>query len=113
MPSCLHDLHKRVKAYGVKVVNFQITDVGYEDNMAESLLAKQKAHANLISRGVFARGVADILMETIGALEEKGLVLDDQAKGDAATNLLLILSNHQGTTNLFVGCNPQRLLEDK
>lgn len=98
------DLQDRVSHLGIEILNFQYTDIGYDENMAATLLAKQKAQATLDSRKILTDGIALIAVDTVDKLKEKGIELSEEAKSEAAVNLLYLLSNNtNGNVNLFLG----------
>lgn len=100
----MRDLQERVDVLGVKILNFQFTDIGYDEGMAQTLLAKQKAQADVDSRKILSEGVASITLETIQKLEDGGVKFEENEKSEAATNLLYILA-HKGNLTLFINSN--------
>lgn len=90
----------------MKVLNFQFTDIGYDENMAKVLLASQQAQADLNSRKILSEGVASIALLTIEKLEEGGVKFSEEKKAEAAATLLYIFAQRkEGNLNLFINAS--------
>jgi regulator of protease activity HflC (stomatin/prohibitin superfamily) len=89
-------LHHRVKAAGVLVISFELTDLAYAPEIAGAMLIRQQAAALLDARKIIVEGAVEMTSGAIKGLQERGLRLDPSEQARVVGNLLVTVCSDRG-----------------
>jgi len=84
-------LQLRVKAVGIEVLRFSLTDLSYSSSVAGALLVKQSAEALVQARQLLVRGAVGIAHTAVERLNTDGTRLSPEEKTRLVTNLLSVV----------------------
>jgi hypothetical protein len=65
-------LGKRVDVAGVLIESFELTDLAYASEIAQSMLVRQQAEAKLDARKIIVEGAVDIAVNALEGLQKRG-----------------------------------------
>ncbi|RLU80872.1 hypothetical protein CTZ27_34225 [Streptomyces griseocarneus] len=86
------ELHARVEAAGVQIIESRFTHLAYAPEIASAMLQRQQAGAVVAARKLIVQGAVGMVEEALGILTEHGLVeLDEERKAAMVSNLMVVL----------------------
>ncbi|MES1919470.1 hypothetical protein MHBO_001297 [Bonamia ostreae] len=88
----VRSLQDRVFKAGVRVSNFELTDLSYAKEIAQAMLVRQQAFAMVDARKTIVENACSIADQAVKSLEKKGLVFDEQSKVRLVSNLLVTIT---------------------
>lgn len=84
-------LQAKVDTAGTEVLAFELSDLSYAPEIAQSMLVRQQAQALVDARKIVVEGAVEIVHEAIHQLEGKGLGLADGERSRLVSNLLTVI----------------------
>ncbi len=84
-------LQTKVDAAGTEVLAFELSDLSYAPEIAQSMLVRQQAQALVDARKIVVEGAVEIVYEAIHQLEAKGLGLGEGERARLVSNLLTVI----------------------
>lgn len=92
------ELHVRLAAAGVRVIETRLTDLSYAPEIAEVMLRRQQATAVVAARTRIVEGAVGMVKLALQEIEDGGIVeLDDERKATMVSNLLTVLTSEHAT----------------
>ncbi|MGW2045345.1 SPFH domain-containing protein [Streptomyces sp. NPDC001858] len=86
------ELHARVRAAGVRIIESRFTHLAYAPEIASAMLQRQQAGAVVAARREIVDGAVGIVEAALNRIAEQGFVeLDDERKAAMVSNLLVVL----------------------
>ena len=86
------EVHARVRAAGVEVIETRINRLSYAPEIASAMLRRQQAGAVIAARKQIVEGAVSMVDMALKQLEEKHVVeLDEERKATMISNLLVVL----------------------
>lgn len=90
-------LQAKILAAGAKVISFELSDLTYAPEIAQSMLIRQQAMALIDARKMIVEGAVEIVSEAVRMLEERKLPITGQARERLVTNLLVVICGDSKT----------------
>ena len=84
-------LQTKVDPAGTEVSAFELSDLSYAPEIAQSMLVRQQAQALVDARKIVVEGAVEIVYEAIHQLEAKGLGLGEGERSRLVSNLLTVI----------------------
>ncbi|MDB5384572.1 MAG: hypothetical protein JWM11_218 [Planctomycetaceae bacterium] len=84
-------LQSKVDACGTEVLAFELSDLSYAPEIAQSMLVRQQAQALVGARKIIVEGAVEIVYEAIQQLQAKGLGLEHAEQSRLVSNLLTVI----------------------
>jgi regulator of protease activity HflC (stomatin/prohibitin superfamily) len=84
-------LQTKVDAAGTEILAFELSDLSYAPEIAQSMLVRQQAQALVDARKIVVEGAVEIVYEAIRQLEAKGLGLGEGERSRLVSNLLTVI----------------------
>jgi len=84
-------LQERVKAAGVHILNFELTDLAYAPEIAQAMLIRQQAEAMVDARKIIVDGAVAISYGAIAGLSDRHVQLSVSDQAKLVTNLLTVI----------------------
>lgn len=84
-------LQSKVDAAGTTVLSFELSDLSYAPEIAQSMLVRQQAQALVGARKIVVEGAVEIVYEAIVQLGHKGLELPPDERSRLVSNLLTVI----------------------
>ncbi|MDH3582760.1 MAG: SPFH domain-containing protein [Phycisphaerae bacterium] len=84
-------LQAKVDAAGTSVEAFELSDLSYAPEIAQSMLVRQQAQALVDARKIVVEGATEIVNDAIGQLSERGLELPPGDRSRLVSNLLTVI----------------------
>lgn len=84
-------LQTKVNVAGTTVITFELSDLSYAPEIAQSMLVRQQAQALVDARKVVVEGAVEIVHEAIQHLQAKGLTLAEEERSRLVSNLLTVI----------------------
>lgn len=101
--SCVQE---RVDVAGVKVVNFELTDISYAPEIAAAMLIRQQAEAMIDARKLIVEGAVDIACGAVEHLKKKGMDMKANDAAELVSNLLVVITgDSKAAPTVSVGAN--------
>ncbi|MEU0373190.1 SPFH domain-containing protein [Streptomyces sp. NPDC006283] len=86
------ELHARVEAAGVHIIESRFTHLAYAPEIASAMLQRQQAGAVVAARRQIVDGAVGMVEAALTRIGEQGLVeLDDERKAAMVSNLMVVL----------------------
>ncbi|MDQ0583188.1 SPFH domain-containing protein [Streptomyces rishiriensis] len=86
------ELHARVEAAGVRIIESRFTHLAYAPEIASAMLQRQQAGAVVAARREIVDGAVGMVEAALQRIAEKGIVeLDDERKAAMVSNLMVVL----------------------
>ncbi|MFJ5775988.1 SPFH domain-containing protein [Streptomyces sp. NPDC093094] len=86
------ELHARVEAAGVQIVESRFTHLAYAPEIASAMLQRQQAGAVVAARRQIVDGAVGMVEAAVARLEEQDIVeLDTERKAAMVSNLMVVL----------------------
>ncbi|HVY62812.1 MAG TPA: SPFH domain-containing protein [Planctomycetota bacterium] len=105
-PELVKTLQAKVSDAGCKVLSFELSDLAYAPEIAQSMLIRQQAMALVDARKTIVEGAVDIVSEAVELLEKKGLAVTGDTRSRLVTNLLTVICGEakvQPTVSISTG----------
>jgi regulator of protease activity HflC (stomatin/prohibitin superfamily) len=99
----VRSLQAKVEAAGTRILSYELSDLSYAPEIAQSMLVRQQAQALVDARKIVVDGAVEIVNDSVGRLAERGLGLDESQRARLITNLLTVIcgdANVQPTYNI-------------
>lgn len=109
-------LQSKVDAAGTEVLAFELSDLSYAPEIAQSMLVRQQAQALVDARKIVVEGAVEIVYEAINQLDAKGLGLAESERSRLVSNLLTVICGEakvQPTYPIHSGQDAQPHHDDK
>lgn len=84
-------LQRKVAPAGAKVISFELSDLSYAPEIAQSMLIRQQAGALVDARKIIVEGAVEIVNEAVELLEKRKLGLTGENRERLVTNLLTVI----------------------
>ncbi|GAA0334865.1 SPFH domain-containing protein [Streptomyces blastmyceticus] len=86
------ELHARVEAAGVQIIESRFTHLAYAPEIASAMLQRQQAGAVVAARKLIVEGAVGMVEEALSRISEQGIVeLDEERKAAMVSNLMVVL----------------------
>ncbi|MEU5429688.1 SPFH domain-containing protein [Streptomyces olivoreticuli] len=86
------ELHARVEAAGVQIIESRFTHLAYAPEIASAMLQRQQAGAVVAARKLIVEGAVGMVEEALSRINEQGIVeLDEERKAAMVSNLMVVL----------------------
>ncbi|WP_327719162.1 SPFH domain-containing protein [Streptomyces sp. NBC_00490] len=86
------ELHARVEAAGVEIIESRFTHLAYAPEIASAMLQRQQAGAIVAARRQIVDGAVGMVEAALARISEQGIVeLDDERKAAMVSNLMAVL----------------------
>ncbi|MEU6006837.1 SPFH domain-containing protein [Streptomyces sp. NPDC047453] len=86
------ELHARVEAAGVQIVESRFTHLAYAPEIASAMLQRQQAGAVVAARREIVDGAIGMVEAALARISEQGIVeLDEERKAAMVSNLMVVL----------------------
>ncbi|MFG2683040.1 SPFH domain-containing protein [Streptomyces sp. NPDC048392] len=86
------ELHARVEAAGVQIIESRFTHLAYAPEIASAMLQRQQAGAVVAARRQIVDGAVGMVEAALVRISERGIVeLDDERKAAMVSNLMVVL----------------------
>ena len=86
------ELHARVEAAGVQIIESRFTHLAYAPEIASAMLQRQQAGAVVAARREIVDGAVGMVEAALGRIAEQGIVeLDEERKAAMVSNLMVVL----------------------
>ncbi|EMF01039.1 SPFH domain-containing protein [Streptomyces mobaraensis NBRC 13819 = DSM 40847] len=86
------ELHARVAAAGVRIVESRFTHLAYAPEIASAMLQRQQAGAVVAARQMIVEGAVGMVEQALARISEQGIVeLDEERKAAMVSNLMVVL----------------------
>jgi len=86
------ELAEVIKVAGCEVISFQLNEVSYATEVSAAMLKRQQATALIEARETIVAGAVSIAMASIKKIEQAGVKLSEDEKGDLVSKLLVCIS---------------------
>ncbi|MFF0741334.1 SPFH domain-containing protein [Streptomyces sp. NPDC004111] len=92
------ELHARVEAAGVHIIESRFTHLAYAPEIASAMLQRQQAGAVVAARKLIVEGAVGMVEQALGRIAEQDIVeLDEERKAAMVSNLLVVLCGDRAT----------------
>ncbi|MFI9236359.1 SPFH domain-containing protein [Streptomyces sp. NPDC053079] len=86
------ELHLRVQAAGVRIIESRFTHLAYAPEIASAMLQRQQAGAVVAARKLIVEGAVGMVEQALERISEQGIVeLDEERKAAMVSNLMVVL----------------------
>ncbi|MFI1969115.1 hypothetical protein BLA24_26185 [Streptomyces cinnamoneus] len=86
------ELHARVAAAGVRIIESRFTHLAYAPEIASAMLQRQQAGAVVAARKLIVEGAVGMVEQALERISEQGFVeLDEERKAAMVSNLMVVL----------------------
>ena len=86
------EIHERVSAAGVVVLEARINHLAYSPEIAHAMLQRQQAQAIIAARQKIVEGAVGMVEMALDKLKEESIVeLDEERKANMVSNLMVVL----------------------
>lgn len=86
------ELHLRVQAAGVLIIESRFTHLAYAPEIASAMLQRQQAGAVVAARKLIVEGAVGMVEQALERISEQGIVeLDEERKAAMVSNLMVVL----------------------
>ncbi|MEX2986109.1 SPFH domain-containing protein [Streptomyces sp. C36] len=86
------ELHARVEAAGVRIIESRFTHLAYAPEIASAMLQRQQAGAVVAARKLIVEGAVGMVEQALERINEQGIVeLDEERKAAMVSNLMVVL----------------------
>jgi regulator of protease activity HflC (stomatin/prohibitin superfamily) len=92
----ISQLQHRVEPAGVRILNFEFTDLSYAPEIAHSMLIRQQAEAKLEARKIIAEGAVEIATSAMQHLNKQGIRMSEAEQARIVGALLITLTSESG-----------------
>jgi regulator of protease activity HflC (stomatin/prohibitin superfamily) len=109
-------LQAKVDPAGAEVLAYELSDLSYAPEIAQSMLVRQQAQALVDARKIVVQGAVEIVHEAIQQLGQKELHLSDGERARLVSNLLTVICGEakvQPTYPIHAAHEPEEAAHDK
>lgn len=86
------ELHERVQAAGVRIIESRFTHLAYAPEIASAMLQRQQAGAVVAARKLIVEGAVGMVEQALERIMEQDIVtLDEERKAAMVSNLMVVL----------------------
>lgn len=96
--SLRNSLQKAVADAGVKVLQFDLTDLSYAQEIAQAMLVKQQAEAMIEARRLITASAVTIACDAAKQVKTMGHELSKETEEQLIKNVLTVICSHNGVT---------------
>jgi hypothetical protein len=91
-------LQNAVADIGIKVLQFDLTDLSYAQEIAQSMLVKQQAEAMIDARRLITASAVSIACDAADQVKSLGHELSKETEEQLIKNVLTVICSHNGVT---------------
>ncbi|MCB0729625.1 MAG: SPFH domain-containing protein [Ignavibacteriae bacterium] len=92
------EIHERVSAAGVVVLEARINHLAYSPEIAQAMLQRQQAEAIIAARQKIVEGAVSMVEMALERLKDQNVVdLDEERKANMVSNLMVVLCSDRAT----------------
>ena len=92
------EIHERVSAAGVVVLEARINHLAYSPEIAHAMLQRQQAEAIIAARQKIVEGAVSMVEMALDKLKDQNVVdLDEERKANMVSNLMVVLCSDRAT----------------
>ncbi len=92
------EIHERVNAAGVVVLEARINHLAYSPEIAHAMLQRQQAEAIIAARQKIVEGAVSMVEMALDKLKDQNVVdLDEERKANMVSNLMVVLCSDRAT----------------
>jgi len=92
-------LQRRVNIVGARILSFDLVNLSYAPEIAQSMLVRKQAQALVDARRTIVKGAVEMTSSAIGWLEKRtGRKLPDEAKDQISSNQLTVVCSNESVT---------------
>lgn len=92
------EIHERVRAAGVTVLEARINHLAYSPEIAQAMLQRQQAEAIIAARKKIVEGAVSMVEMALERLKNQGVIdLDEERKANMVSNLMVVLCSDRAT----------------
>ena len=92
------EIHERVSAAGVVVLEARINHLAYSPEIAHAMLQRQQAQAIIAARQKIVEGAVGMVEMALDKLKENSVIeLDEERKANMVSNLMVVLCSDRDT----------------
>jgi regulator of protease activity HflC (stomatin/prohibitin superfamily) len=92
------EIHERVNAAGVIVLEARINHLAYSPEIAHAMLQRQQAEAIIAARQKIVEGAVGMVEMALVRLKDQGVIdLDEERKASMVSNLMVVLCSDRDT----------------
>jgi regulator of protease activity HflC (stomatin/prohibitin superfamily) len=84
-------LNKKVAPAGIHIGSYELADLTYAPEIAQSMLVRQQAQALVDARKIIAEGAVEIVDEAVTMLDDRGYKLDERTRSRLVSSLLVVI----------------------
>lgn len=84
-------LQAKANKAGVEIISFELSDLSYAPEIAQSMLVRQQAQALVDARKIIVDGAVGIASDTMQNLEKNGVKYNELEKQRLISNLLIVI----------------------
>lgn len=84
-------LNLKVAPAGIEVESYELADLTYAPEVAQSMLVRQQAQALVDARKIIAEGAVEIVDEAVTMLDARGYDLDQRTRSRLVSSLLVVI----------------------
>jgi len=93
-----HSIQAAVADAGVKIMKFDLTDLSYAPEIAQSMLVKQQAEAMIEARRLITASAVTIACDAAKQVKSMGHELSQETEEQLIKNVLTVICSHNGVT---------------
>ena len=92
------EIHERVNAAGVTVLEARINHLAYSPEIAQAMLQRQQAAAIIAVRQKIVEGAVGMVEMALDRLKDQNVLeLDEERKANMVSNLMVVLCSDRAT----------------
>lgn len=92
------EIHERVNAAGVTVLEARINHLAYSPEIAQAMLQRQQAEAIIAARQKIVEGAVGMVEMALDRLKDQNVLeLDEERKANMVSNLMVVLCSDRAT----------------
>jgi regulator of protease activity HflC (stomatin/prohibitin superfamily) len=84
-------LNSKVEPAGIHIEAYELADLTYAPEIAQSMLVRQQAQALVDARKIIAEGAVEIVDEAVTMLDHRGYKLDQRTRSNLVSSLLVVI----------------------
>lgn len=96
--SLRNSLQKAVADAGVRILQFDLTDLSYAPEIAQAMLVKQQAEAMIEARRLITASAVTIACDAANQVKTMGHELSKETEDQLIKNVLTVICSHTGVT---------------
>ena len=84
-------LSEKVRAAGIEIISYEISDLSYAPEIAQAMLVRQQAQALVDARKIVVEGAVEIVDGAMSQLKDRGIEISPDHRSKIVGNLLAII----------------------